>query len=103
MKIKKNDQVKVILGKDKGRVGLVEKIYPRSKKLLVKGINVYKKHVKKSEAFPKGGIVEVNRPIGVNKVMLVCPNCKEKARVGYIFDSKNQKQRVCRQCQKVIK
>ncbi len=103
MKIKKADQVKVVLGKDKGRVGVVEKIYPKSHKLLVKGINMYKKHVKKSESFPKGGIVELNRPILDNKVMLVCPNCKEKTRVGYTLNSKQQKQRLCRKCQKVIK
>ncbi len=103
MKIRKNDQVKVILGKDKGRTGVVEKIYPKSHKLLIKGINVYKKHVKKSEAFPKGGVVEINRPMADAKVMLICPNCKVPARVGYLFDSQQKKQRVCRKCHKVIK
>jgi large subunit ribosomal protein L24 len=103
MKIKKGDQVKVILGKDKGREGVVEKTYAKSNKLLVKEINVYKKHVKKSEAFPKGGIVNVNRPIYASKVMLICPNCKEKTRVSYLEKGKGQKQRICCKCKKVIK
>ena len=102
MKIRIKDQVQVILGKDKGRTGEVEKTYNKSGKLVVKGINMYKKHVKKSEAFPKGGIVEINRPILANKVMIICPNCKQKARVGYIVSEKG-KQRICRKCQKVIK
>lgn len=102
MKIKKQDQVEIILGKDKGRTGEVEKTYSKSKKLVVKNINMYKKHVKKSEAFPKGGIVEISRPILANKVMLICPNCKQKTRVGYSVTSTG-KQRICRKCQKVIK
>jgi len=103
MKLKKGDQVEAILGKDKGRKGEVEKVYPKSQRALVKGINIYKKHVKKSEAFPKGGVVEVNRAIDVSKLMFICPNCKEKARLGYSFDAKNNKQRVCRKCKKVVK
>jgi len=103
MKIKKNDNVVIILGKDKTRQGVVEKTYPKSGKVLVKGINVYKKHVKKSEAFPKGGIVDVNRPLDVSKLMLICPNCKEKTRVGYLKNNKGLKQRICKKCQKIIK
>ncbi len=103
MKIKKNDQVKVILGKDKGREGVVERTYSKSHHLLVKGMNIYKKHVKKSETFPKGGLVEVPRPIESAKVMLICPNCKTPTRVGYLFDNQQKKQRVCRKCHKVIK
>ena len=103
MKLKIKDQVKVIIGKDKGRVGEVEKTYLKANKILVKNINVYKKHVKKSESFPKGGVVEVNRPLYVNKVMLICPNCKQPTRVGYTTDSAKHKQRICRKCQKVIK
>lgn len=103
MKLKKGDQVEVILGKDKSRKGEVERVYPKSNRALVKGVNIYKKHVKKSESVPKGGVVEINRSLSVNKVMLICPSCKEKTRIGYTFDSKGQKQRICRKCQKVIK
>jgi len=103
MKFKKNDTVRVILGKDKGREGVVEKTYPKSGKLLVKGVNVYKKHVKKSEAFPKGGVIDINRPIYAGKVMIICPNCKEPTKIGYTLNSQGRKQRICRKCKKVIK
>jgi large subunit ribosomal protein L24 len=103
MKIKKGDKVIVIQGRDKLKSGVVERVYEKSDKLLIKGINLYKKHVKKSEAFPKGGIVEVERSLIASKVMLVCPKCKKRARVSYKIDNKGNRQRVCRQCKQVIK
>ncbi len=103
MKIKKGDKVAVILGKDKGREAQVEKVYPNSGRVLVKGVNVSKKHVKKSEAFPQGGVVDVPKPLDVSKVMVICPNCKEKTRVGFKVDAKGKKIRFCRKCQQVIK
>lgn len=103
MKIKKGDKIKVILGKDRGREGVVEKVYVKSRSVIIKGINIYKKHIKKSETSPKGGVVETNRPLLVSKVMLICPNCKEKTRVGYSYSAKGVKQRVCKKCHKVIK
>ena len=103
MKIKKGDKVKIILGKDRGREGIVEKAYKKSRRVLVKGINTYKKHIKKSENSPKGGIMELNRPLLISKVILICPNCKEITRVGYLYSAKGQKQRICRKCKKIIK
>ncbi len=103
MKIRVKDKVIVISGKDKGREGIVERVYPASKMLLVKGVNLYKKHVKKSEAFPKGGVVEVERPLAACKVMFVCPNCKEKTRLSYQLDAKGNKKRICKKCKQIIK
>lgn len=103
MKIRVNDKVVVISGKDKGREGVVKKVYPSSNKVLVKGINMYKKHVKKSEAFPQGGIVDVERPLMVSKIMFICPNCKNKARLGYHIDANGRKKRICKKCKQVIK
>ncbi len=101
MKIKKGDKVKVIYGKDRGRTGTVERVYKKRMMVLIPGINIYKKHVKKSEEFPQGGVVEVPRPINVSKVMLICPLCKKPTRVGYqIKDGK--KYRVCKSCGKII-
>jgi large subunit ribosomal protein L24 len=103
MKIKKGDKVIVVQGRDKLKMGVVERVYEKSDKLLVKGINLYKKHVKKSEAFPKGGIVEVERPLTAGKVMIVCPKCKKRARISYKLNTKGNRERVCRQCKQVIK
>jgi len=101
MKIRIKDKVIVIRGKDQGKEGTVEKIYATTNKVVVKGLNIYKKHVKKSEAFPQGGVVEFSRPLPVGNVMLVCPKCKEKTRVGYQV-SDHGKRRICRKCKEVI-
>jgi len=97
MKIIKGDKVKIIAGKDNGRDGVVEKVYSKQNKVLIPGINLYKKHIRKSEQMPKGGVVEIPRPIDVAKIMLICPKCKQATRVGYTVN-KAKKLRVCRKC-----
>lgn len=101
MKIKKGDKIKVVYGKDKGREGTVNNVYTRSNKLLIQGINMYKKHIKKNEKMPKGGVVEVPRPIETAKVMLVCPKCKKTTRIGYVM-VKDKKLRICKKCKSKI-
>jgi large subunit ribosomal protein L24 len=101
MKIKKGDKVKVIYGKDKGKEGVVEKVYQKANKVLIPGINLYKKHIKKNEKMPQGGIIEVPRPLAVSKVMLICPKCKKPSRVGFLKERK-KKFRVCRKCKSKI-
>ncbi len=97
MKIKKGDKVKIMYGKDKGREGSVEKVYKKASKVVIQGINIYKKHVKKNEKMPQGGIVEVPRPIDISKFMVICPKCKKTTRIGFLIDG-NKKFRVCRKC-----
>jgi large subunit ribosomal protein L24 len=97
MKIFKGDKVKITVGKDRGRVGKVEKIYKRQNKVLILGINIYKKHIKKSEQMPKGGVAEVPRPIDVAKIMLICPTCGKITRVGFKLE-KSRKSRICKKC-----
>ena len=101
MKIKKGDTVRVFAGKDKGREGKVEKVYKRSDKVLIANINVYKRHVKKNDKMPQGGIVDVPRPLDVAKVMFVCPKCKKATRVGFKVE-KDKKFRVCKKCESKI-
>lgn len=97
MKIKKGDKVRVIAGKDKGRDGKVEKVYRKQNKVSLPGINIYKKHIKKNEKMPKGGVVELPRPIDISKIMLICPTCSKPSRVGYKIE-KNKKIRICKKC-----
>jgi large subunit ribosomal protein L24 len=97
MKIKKGDKVKVTTGKDRGREGVVERVYRTQDTLVIPGMNLYKKHMRKSQELPNGGIIDVPRPIPVSKVMLICPKCSKPTRVGYEIDKK-KKYRVCRQC-----
>lgn len=97
MKLKKGDKISVMVGKDKGRTGTVEKIYSKQNKVLIAGINIYKKHIKKSDKMPQGGVVELPRPINVSKIALICNKCKKQTRLGYKMDG-TKKFRICRKC-----
>lgn len=101
MKIKKGDKVKVVAGKDNGREGTVQKVYETQETVLVPNVNLYKKHVRKSDQMPQGGVVEVPRPLNIAKVMLVCPKCKKVTRVGYSVEN-GKKTRICKKCKSAI-
>lgn len=101
MKIKKGDKVKITYGKDKDREGVVNSVYTRSNKILVQGVNLYKKHIKKNEKMPQGGVVELPRPLDVSKVMLLCPKCKKTTRISYEL-IQGKKFRVCKRCKSKI-
>lgn len=100
LKFKAGDKVKVLVGKDKGRDGEVERIYPKKMSLLVPGLNIYKKHVKGVPG-QKGGIYEIPRPFDFAKIALVCPKCKKPTRVGFKLVDK-KKVRVCKKCKREI-
>lgn len=101
MKIKKGDKIKVMVGKDKGREGVIERVYKKQNKVLIQGVNIYKKHIKKNEQMPKGGVVELPRPLGVSKLAFLCPKCGKTTRLGYKLE-KNKKFRVCKKCKSKI-
>ena len=101
MKIIKGDQVKLLIGKDKGRDGQVVVCLPKKNKVVIKGLNMFKKHVKASQN-QSGGIVEREVPLHVSKVALICPNCKKTTRVGYQIDKSGQKYRICKKCNSII-
>jgi len=100
MKLMKSDNVIVLAGKDKGKKGSVTRVLPATDKVLVEGINIVKRHTKPSNAQPRGGILEIAKPLPAGKVALICPNCKKPTRIGYELGK--TKQRVCRKCHKVI-
>ena len=101
MKILKGDKVKILIGKDKGREGLVVKSFPKKNQLLVEGINMFKKHLKPTQG-RAGGIIEKERAILISKVALICPECKKTTRVGYKIDKSGAKSRICKKCQAVL-
>lgn len=102
MKIKKGDTVEVITGKDRKKRGVIEKVFPKKSRVMVAGVNLVKKHQKPASNRP-GGIIEKSAPIDVSNVMLVCPHCDLRTRVGYLFEDNSKKVRVCKKCQKTIK
>ena len=101
MKILKGDTIKILIGKDKGRTGEVVQSLPKRSKLVVKGLNMYKKHIKASQGNP-GSIIERERSIFISKVALVCPSCKKAVRVGYQIDKSGEKYRICKKCKSII-
>jgi len=101
MKIKKNDTVLIISGKDRGKKGKVATVLPGEGRIIVEGRNIRKKHVKARRQGEKGQVVEISAPIDVSNVKLICPKCKKPTRVGYRVVEKN-KFRVCKKCEQEI-
>jgi len=101
MKIKKGDQIIVTVGKDKGKKGKIEKVFPKTSAVLVQGINIVKKHEKKRDEQHPGGIIEVVKPIALGKIAVLCPKCGKQTRLGFRI-VKGTKERICRKCDQVI-
>jgi large subunit ribosomal protein L24 len=97
MKIKKGDTVEVLSGNDKGKTGEVLEVIPKSQKVVVKGVNVRKKHIKPRKQGEEGGIIPVECAINSSKVNVVCSKCGKATRVGYIIEN-DEKVRVCKKC-----
>lgn len=101
MKLKKGDEVKIVAGKDKGKIGKVEKLLPVASKVLVTGINQYKRHLKARPQGQAAEIVTITKPLPVANVMFLCPKCHEMARIGYVVDG-DKKVRICKKCDQII-
>lgn len=97
MKIKRDDKVLIISGKDRGRKGKVLKSFPRERKVLVEGLNLRKKHVRPRREGEKGQVVEISAPLPVSNVKLVCQRCNKATRVGWKIEQE-RKYRVCKKC-----
>ena len=82
MKIKKNDNVMVISGNDRGKTGKVLKVFPKKSRIIIEGINLRKRHTKPSQKSPQGGIIEKESPIHSSNVMLLDPKTNEPTRLG---------------------
>ncbi len=102
MKIRKNDTVLVIAGKDKGKKGKVRRALPKEDKLIVEGINMIKRHSRTKGQARQAGIIELEAPLHISKVMLICNKCNNPARVGFRFLDDGKKARICRTCSEVI-
>jgi len=102
MKIRKDDTVLVIAGKDKGKKGKVRFAYPRDKRVLIEGINFIKKHTRPVHQARQAGIIQREAPINVSNVVLLCGKCNKPTRVGYRFLEGEKKVRICRVCNEVI-
>ncbi|OGO39513.1 MAG: 50S ribosomal protein L24 [Chloroflexi bacterium RBG_16_57_8] len=102
MKIRKEDTVLVIAGKDRGKKGKVRFAHPDDGRLVVEGINMIKKHMKAIRQVRQAGIIEREASVDVSNVMLLCNKCNHPTRVGFRILQDGSKVRVCRVCHEVI-
>ncbi|HCJ65864.1 MAG TPA: 50S ribosomal protein L24 [Elusimicrobia bacterium] len=99
--IKKKDKVLVITGDDKGKKGEVLKVVPQEQKIIVSKVNIVKKHTRPTQTAP-GGIREIEAPIHLSNVMLLCPKCDQPTRPKFDFLADGKKVRFCRKCGEMI-
>jgi len=102
LKIKKNDMVQAIKGKDKGKQGKILNLTADGKRAMVEGINLVKKHKRQSRQDQKGGIISIEAPISVANLMLVCKACTKPVRVGFSIAKDGVKTRICKVCKEVV-
>ncbi|MFC1893243.1 50S ribosomal protein L24 [Chloroflexota bacterium] len=102
MKIRKNDTVLVITGRDRGKKGKVRFAYPDDERVLVDGVNMVKRHTRARGQVRQAGIIEREAPVRVSNVMLLCNKCNRPTRVGFRFLQDGKKVRACRACNEVI-
>jgi large subunit ribosomal protein L24 len=95
MKLKKGDRVKVLTGKDRGKEGVIMRVFPGADKVIVEGINVAKKHQKATRATMQGGIIDKDMPMHAASVAVISPADGKPTRVAYRFDDQGNKVRIC--------
>ncbi len=103
MKVRKGDQVLVISGKDRGKRGRVREVVldrhdPNRHRVIVEGVNLIKRHRRPRSRMEQGGIIQMEAPIHLSNVMVICPHCREPVRIGYDFLPEGEKVRICRAC-----
>ena len=100
-KIRKNDTVEVIAGKDKGKRGTVVSVLLKKEAVIVSGVNIVKKAMKKKSQQDQGGIAEIEAPLNISNVAIVCKKCGRPVKIGYKMDG-DKKVRVCRKCGDIL-
>jgi large subunit ribosomal protein L24 len=100
--IKKDDKVKVIAGKDKGKIGKVLKVNRKKNRILIENINIVKRHTRPNAQNRQGGIIESEAPIHWSNVMLMCSKCMSPVRIKMQSLENEKKMRVCRKCNEII-
>lgn len=98
LKIKKNDTVQVVKGKDKGKKGRVLMTFPEKGRVLVEGVNMVKKHKRKTQNDQQGGIISIEMPLSVANIALFCKSCSRPVKIGFLLDKDKQKSRICKAC-----
>jgi large subunit ribosomal protein L24 len=104
-RIKHGDTVEVISGNDRGVRGSVQHVYPKEGRVVVQGVHIVKKHqrpVRAGRGQVQTGIIELEAPVHISNVMLVCPHCHQRTRVGFVRREDRRKVRVCKKCGEAV-
>lgn len=103
LNVRKNDQVKVLAGKDRGKTGRVLRVFPQRNRAIVENVNTVRRHTRPNpQKNIQGGVVEREGPIHISNLQVICPECDQPVRVGIQFLSDGKKVRVCRSCNGTI-
>jgi len=102
MFIKKDDNVVVLSGRDKGKKGKVLAAFPKEGKVIIEGVSVASRHRKPRKQGEEGGIMKMETPIYATKVMRICPKCSKPTRIGHVISANGVKSRVCKKCGEAI-
>jgi large subunit ribosomal protein L24 len=101
-KVRKNDTVKLLSGKDKGKTGKVITVFPDAERAIVQAVNMVKKHTRRTREDQQGGVIQKESPIHVSNLMVVCQKCGKPTRVGFSRLSDGTKTRICKRCKEII-
>ncbi len=101
-RIRKNDTVKVLSGRDRGKAGKVLRVFREEGRAIVEGVNMVKKHMRRSQQNPQGGIVAQELPLHLSKLQPVCPRCNRPVRVAFPVLKDGSRNRVCTRCQEAL-
>lgn len=102
MKIRKEDNVLVIAGKDRGKKGKVRFVYPSQNRALIEGVNMIKTHSKARAQVRQAGIIEREAPVDLSNLMIICTRCNKPVRIGFKLLEDGRKVRICRSCKEAI-
>ena len=102
IRMKKDDKVKVLTGKDKGKIGKVLKVVKKTNRVIVENINVVKVHQRPTQANPQGGSVEKTMPIQISNLMVMCNSCVKPTRIGMKLLEDGKRVRICKKCNQQI-
>ncbi len=101
-KIKKNDIVQIMKGKDKGKKGKVINVIEAGKRAIVEGLNLAKKHKRQISQDQKGGIISIEMPLAISNLMVFCKNCSKPSRMGVVILKDGTKSRFCKACKEAL-
>lgn len=102
LKIKKGDTIQVIKGDDKGKKGKVLRVFLKERRVIVEGLNLMKKHRRKTQQDQVGGIVSMEAPMSISNVMFFCKHCNKPVRMGFSVLKDKSKARFCKGCKETV-